>query len=336
MTRHLAVRLATTAALLGWGGAAGAGAPPAAGTKGVVWESTNEMEAAGMVMPPQTARHCAPEGEWTEPPRTQPDDSKCKMTELKQSGKTTTWKMACDGPEKMSGQGTMTRDGDTYRGSMSFTSAGGSGRMKMSGRKVGGACELGKPLPGDDRQAQVMALLEQSKQDSARGIDQECRKAAKNVEPTLFLMTGAFTCKGTPHQAEFCKRLQTVEGFQRARKGGEESLERSAALCQVDLAALRGRFCTEAGKKKDLAFLGANCPAERKALAQKECAGKEDSNLASEIREFCLTYGKELLVQDPKAKKGKGKKSPPPETEEPPPEGAVDQGKKALKGMFGL
>jgi hypothetical protein len=334
MTKRHALSFASTTLLVAFVIADAAAAPAdQAGKKGVVWESTTEMEASGMVLPPQTARHCAPEGEWKEPPPTQPGDSQCRVTDLKQSGKTTSWKMACDGPEKMSGQGTMTRDGDAYRGTMTFSGTSGSGRMKLSGRKVGGACVVGQPLPGDNRQAEIMALMEQSKQDTAKGIDKECRKAARDVEPALFLMTGTFTCKGTPHQAEFCKRLQTVEGFQRASKAGEETLEKAAGLCQVDLVALRGRFCSEAAQRKDLAFLGSSCPAERKALAQKECAGKEDSNLAPGIRDFCLAYGKELLVQDPKAKKKKGA---PVEPEGEPKDGAVDQGKKALKGLFGF
>jgi len=321
-----------TAALLLALTATGAAAEGAAGKKGVVWESTTTMEASGMAMPPQTMRTCAPEGDWKEPPQAQPPDSKCRMTDLKQSGKTTTWKMACDGAEKMTGSGTMTRDGDTYRSVVNVSSAHGAMQMKMDGRKIGGACEVGKPLPGDTRQAEAMAMMEQSKRDMARGMEQECAKAARNMEPTLFLMQGAFTCQGTPQQAEFCKRLQTEEGFLTLSKAGAESLEGSAKLCKVDLSALRGRLCADAVKARDLAFVGASCPAERKALAQKECAGKEDSNLAPEVRDFCLRHGKELLAKDPKAKKKGASDEPEPDAKD----GAVDQGKKALKGILGF
>ncbi len=311
-----------------------AAADPAAGKKGVVWEATTSMEAAGMVMPPQTMRTCAPEGDWKEPPSSQPAGSKCKVTDLKQSGKTTTWKMACDEPEKMTGSGSMTRDGDTYRGSMDVTTGQGTMQMRMNGRKIGGACEMGKPVPGDTRQAEVAAMMEQSRQGTARELEKECKKAVREMNPALFLMKGAFTCQGTPHQAEFCKRLQTDEGFRLASRTGEESLEKSAGLCRVDLAALRGRACAAAVKGKDLDYLGASCPAERKAMAQKECAGKEDSNLAPAVRDFCLRHGKELLVQDPKPKAKK--KGAPAEGTPDATEGAVDQGKKALKGLLGF
>lgn len=314
-------------------GAAVAAEPPA-GKKGVIWESTTAMEVSGMSMPPQTMRTCAPEGDWKEPPSTQRPDSKCKVTDVKQSGKTTTWKMSCDEPEKMTGVGSMTREGDTYRGTMEITSRQGSMQTKMSGRKIGGACEMGKPVPGDTRQAEMMAMMEQSKQGMARELEKECQSAVQEMNPALFVMKGACPCQGTPQQAEFCKRLQTDEGFRKVSKAGQENLEKSAGLCKVDLAALRARACAAAVKARDLAYLGARCPAERKAMAQKECAGKEDSNLAPDVRDFCLRHGKELLIQDPKAKAKK--KGAPAEPEPEPKEGPVDQGKKALKGLLGF
>jgi hypothetical protein len=324
----------SAALLLALAAGAAVAAEPPSSKKGVIWESTTAMEASGMSMPPQTMRTCAPEGDWKEPPSTQRPDSTCRVTDLKQSGKTTTWKMACDEPEKMTGAGSMTRDGDTYRGTMDVTSKQGSMQMKLSGRKIGGACELGKPVPGDARQAEMMAMMEQSKQGMAKEMEKECTKAAREMQAALFLMQGAYTCQGTPQQAEFCKRLKTDEGFRKAGQVGEENLEKAAKLCKVDLAAVRSRACAAAAKARDLAYLGASCPAERKALAQKECAGKEDSNLAPDLRDFCLRHGKELLIQDPKAKAKK--KSAEAEPEPEPKEGAVDQGKKALKGILGF
>jgi hypothetical protein len=327
-------RLATASLLLALAAPVASAQGPA-GRPGVIWESTSTMEASGMAMPPQTIRHCAPEGDWKEPPSTQPPDSKCKMTDLKQSGKTTSWKMVCEGKEKASGQGTVTRDGDTYRGTMSFTTSHGTMDVKTSGRKIGGACEVGKPLPGDNRQAEIKAMIDQSKRDTATGMEKECKKAVKEMQPSLFLLQGTYSCRGTPQQEEFCKRFQTDEGFRKAGRSGDDLVGKSAELCKVDLAALRARFCSEAVKARDLAYIGGSCPAERAALAKKECAGKEDSNLAPAIRDFCLRHGKELLLQDPKAKK---KKSPSAETapEPGPTDDAVDQGKKALKGVLGF
>jgi hypothetical protein len=138
----------STALVLGLTATAALAEVPA-GTKGTVWETTSTMEMPGMAMPPMTIRHCAPEGEWKEPPATQPKDSKCKVSDIKQSGKTTNWKMACDGEQKMSGQGTITRDGDAYSGAMTWTTSQGTMNMKTSGKKIGGACEIGKPLAGD-------------------------------------------------------------------------------------------------------------------------------------------------------------------------------------------
>jgi hypothetical protein len=40
----------------------------------------------------------------------------------------------------------MTRDGDTYTGVMAWTTSHGTMNMKSNGKKIGGACEIGKPL----------------------------------------------------------------------------------------------------------------------------------------------------------------------------------------------
>ncbi len=148
-TPNRSYRLATALALGLTAVIAAAEAP--AGAKGTVWETTSTMEMPGMAMPPTTIRHCAPEGEWKEPPATQPKDSKCKVSDFKQSGKTTTWKMSCDGEQKMTGLGTMTRDGDTYRGTMTMTTSRGTMNMKTSGRKIGGPCEMGVALQSEGR-----------------------------------------------------------------------------------------------------------------------------------------------------------------------------------------
>jgi hypothetical protein len=144
MTPNRSSRLAT-ALVLGLAALTAAAEAPA-GAKGTIWESTTTMEMPGMAMPPMAIRYCASEGEWKEPPATQPKDSNCKVTDFKQSGKTATWKMSCDGEEKMTGQGTMTRDGDTYTGVMAWTTSHGTMNMKSNGRKIGGACEIGKPV----------------------------------------------------------------------------------------------------------------------------------------------------------------------------------------------
>lgn len=106
-----------------------------------------QMDAAGMKMPAGTGHGMAfgskvcitPEQARKGLP---PDDPrhKCEQTEVKTSGKTTSWKIACSSPQKMTGSGSITYDSpEHYSGeatmqmSSSPNSSGpnGSGPMTM-------------------------------------------------------------------------------------------------------------------------------------------------------------------------------------------------------------
>ncbi|HTH41225.1 MAG TPA: DUF3617 domain-containing protein [Rhodocyclaceae bacterium] len=101
-----------------------------------------QMEAAGVKMPaaggqgmgfsskvcitPEQAKKGLP-----------PDDpkQKCEQTDVKTSGKTTSWKIACSSPQKMTGSGSITYDSpEHYSGEATMQMAAGpngSGPMSM-------------------------------------------------------------------------------------------------------------------------------------------------------------------------------------------------------------
>jgi hypothetical protein len=116
---------------------------PAAKEVGDSWEVTSQMSMEGMPMnmPAQTMKVCTAK-EWKEPPVAADERRKCKNTDFKKDGAKITWKTFCESPD-MTGDGEITRTGDTYAGTLKFTSGQGSMTTKLSGKRLGD-CEIKK------------------------------------------------------------------------------------------------------------------------------------------------------------------------------------------------
>ncbi len=112
-----------------------------------LWEITVKMEVPGMPanVPPQAVKQCITQKDLQDPRKTMPGgdpkDNRCQVTDHKIQGNTATWKMACKGPEEMSGSGTMTYGGTSYTGTNTMTmKQGGQVRtmnMQYSGKHIG-------------------------------------------------------------------------------------------------------------------------------------------------------------------------------------------------------
>jgi len=117
---------------------------PAESATGEFWEVTSQMSMEGMPMaiPPQSAKVCAAK-DWKEPPAATDERQKCEASDFKSEGSKVSWKVRCAGPPAMTGEGEITRNGaDAYTGLIKFASKEGSMKVTLSGRRVGGACEL--------------------------------------------------------------------------------------------------------------------------------------------------------------------------------------------------
>jgi hypothetical protein len=138
-------RLAVLLTLVAWMSIPGLAAEtaPAAKEMGDSWEVTSQMSMEGMPMnlPAHTMKICAAK-EWKEPPVTADERRKCKNTDFKKEGPKITWKTVCESPD-MVGEGEITRSGDTYTGTIKFTSGQGSMTTKLSGKRLGD-CEIKK------------------------------------------------------------------------------------------------------------------------------------------------------------------------------------------------
>jgi hypothetical protein len=116
--------------------------PAMAQEKDELWETTMKMEMPGMPMqmPAQTSRACVVKGANDERvvPRQQ---GECKTVDSKRSGSKYTFRMVCDGKNKMTGDGEITFGNGTYDGRMQMTGTMEGQPVNMiqtySGKRVG-------------------------------------------------------------------------------------------------------------------------------------------------------------------------------------------------------
>jgi hypothetical protein len=116
--------------------------PAVAQEKDELWETTMKMEMPGMPMqmPAQTSRTCVAKGANDESfvPKRQ---GECKTVDSRRSGSKYTFKMVCDGKNKMTGDGEITFGNGAYDGRMQMTGTMDGQPANMiqtySGRRVG-------------------------------------------------------------------------------------------------------------------------------------------------------------------------------------------------------
>jgi uncharacterized protein DUF3617 len=113
------------------------------------WEVTMEMDMPGMPMkiPPMTHTQCVTkqQAEANDVQKMFPQgrggrggDQNCTYTDQKIEGNKVSWKMACTGPQPMTGSGEMTFADNAYTGVITMDMAGrGSMNMKYTGKRVG-------------------------------------------------------------------------------------------------------------------------------------------------------------------------------------------------------
>ena len=114
------------------------------------WEISTQMQMpnmpAGFQMPVTKTTRCVTPEQAKDPASTVPRDGgrgrggkdDCKMSDMKASGSTITWSMACTSPDKITGTGEMTFTGDdSYTNTMKMVMPQGEMTMKMTGKRVG-------------------------------------------------------------------------------------------------------------------------------------------------------------------------------------------------------
>jgi hypothetical protein len=204
--------------------------------------------------------------------------------------------------------------------------------MKLSGRRTGAACDAGK----------VKRDMAKVQAQSDRMVAQQCAESARAMQVSVFDGSYPSSCDAK-YKTEFCSRVATEEGYDllsgdyRSPINQLTNLESAGRTCGVDTAATRVQLCQGASSKGSLTFLARHCPDEAAPLAQRECAGRTFTTPpAEQYREFCNTYAQHALKGDG-AGADTGATGTVPASGTPtqaPKDGAVEQGKKALKKLF--
>jgi hypothetical protein len=108
-----------------------------------LWEITTRMDMPGMPagMGQRTSQICYRPNDVQDAARTVPKDRNCEVKDYTLSGSTASWRMECRGETQMSGNGTFTYSGNTYRGATKFSMKQGGQTMNMtqtySARRIG-------------------------------------------------------------------------------------------------------------------------------------------------------------------------------------------------------
>lgn len=106
---------------------------------GELWETTSQMEMAGMPfkMPARPIKICAAR-DAQDPPGSANDERGCANTDMARVGSKVTWTSTCTGPPAMTGQGEITYEGtDAYTGTIKYTSSEGNMTINLTGKKIG-------------------------------------------------------------------------------------------------------------------------------------------------------------------------------------------------------
>ena len=261
---------------------------PAAKEVGELWEHTVQMTGMGMAMPPRTTRSCRPQTALDEPPMAD-GNRDCELLDVKSSPGKMSWSMRCKGDPPMTGTAEITfQGGDAYQGTMTMKTAQGEMQTKLSGRNLHQECDAGEIK----RQA---AEIQRTSQDSMKKV---CEDGARSM--TLALFDGpAAMCKEPGQKAEVCKNFRTMNGFASLPPDPSHPNSRGAVakFCETTPETLLADLCPTAAAQDAFEFLGHYCPAETRALAERECAGRKYTALqGSKYQKFCADFAADTLA----------------------------------------
>jgi hypothetical protein len=268
------------------------------------------------------------------------------MSDLKRSASAMSWKMSCPGTPPTTGSGEMVYEGrDRYHGAMTIDTGGRAMTMKLSGQRIGecDAAEAARKLAATRQQVAA------AQQQTADLNTMTCKAAVDGMMSQSLRPDAPYAC-GARYKADFCRRLQTPEGFaivaerrSAAVPGiGSGDLGEAAVFCGVDGEETRARFCKPAEQQESLDLLASSCVAQGygKAIVVRECAGRSFSSPPAErYRNFCSAVARAGLMRPTGVRTQKTAAAAPAPADTAaiatPQQAAVETGKQLLKGLFG-
>lgn len=338
-----------------------AAGPVSAAADGELWEVSSQMSMPGLPagMGAHTQQVCTEKGDPSKAATR--NNSKCKVTDRKQSGNRMTMTIVC--PEGKSTFETTYNSAHTeYDGRMVTQTQQGEMTMTMHGRKLGSCDATAARNEREQRAAAAKSQMEQSQRQANQQVAASQQQQIKQCDAAVQTMDvrklGVFSqCDRQPatcdaysqsdlmkpvatackaRGAEYCKRYQTVDGFLKAN-GSEDG----AAFCHVTLDGVKGKLCPSASKSENLAFLGRYCLAEAKPIAEQHCAGRDYTSAQNaKYADFCVAYlSQASLERSGSSSSSRSSSSSSSSSAQPNPADAageaVNQGINKLKGLFG-
>jgi hypothetical protein len=216
-----------------------------------------------------------------------PQDKSCRMQDLRQSGNRTTFRIVCEGKNRMTGTADFAHGVDSYQGTMRFQGVMEGQQVDMtqnvSGRKVG-ACTWQDPaIPVKQ------ALQQQADQKAAM-----CRDMMNKMEMQVFTGEAAI-CK--EYHGQFIERVREVAGEMRHPAGFDRWVRNQRNIQQVlqygghDPNAVWGAACNEAMATRNWTFVANYCEAQARQVALQQCTGRDPTSIQTfEYAPICMRY----------------------------------------------
>ena len=258
-----------------------AGAPTWAGAApGELWEVTTKMEMAGVPfqMPASTNQVCMQQGKQTE--AMVPKQQDCRMMDVRQSGNRTTFRMVCEGANKVTGTGDIQTSPDSYQGTMRLQGTMDGKQMDMtqtfSGRRLG---QCNYEAPAQASQATKQAC--QSLVDALNwgGITTEGAPCAGS-KPALCRKVGALA-----------QELRDPARLLAAEQRYGDNLRMAFDACGQNLDASLTTACQRAISARNWSFVETHCEADARRLAAERCQGRSyTAVMQSEWASICRRY----------------------------------------------
>lgn len=316
---------------------------------GEKWHVTVTMQAAGLSLPARTVDVCTNPADRNSVPVS--SDRNCQVYDVTRSGNTQSFKMRCTGRQQMDGSGEITYSGDHYQGRFNAATGGTSVAMTYEGQKLG-SCD-GSEV-NDAKKIDAVKQQIAAQQASAQKAQQQgCLASAENATSPYQFMdayhTGVVPCTDPVARQTYCAHFQTYKPFlEQARSQtqsgsgqplpGTTPLTDSAALCGLQLQAVRQKLCAGAEGAGQTDFLVSQCPAEMKAVVQRECAGRNYTSTSPQYRSFCAQYALDAVGGGQTTAPQTQNQNQNPDSSSSATDKAKDaiqKGKNALKGLFG-
>jgi hypothetical protein len=282
-----------------------------------LWEMTTKMEMEGMPMgmPAQTREVCMEAGK-TEA-AVPKGDSDCRTTNVKHSGSKTTFRMECTGREKMTGEGEITRTKDRMSGTIHLKGAEMDMKQSFSGRRIG-SC---------DAKTHRQAQMEQAQKPIEEARTKGCSDSVEALEPSAFrplpneaemspeqraAMRKVVGCDD--YRKKFIAKAEGVAKSMRNPKGYLAAYDRYRHLDDalrfsgLDPKKIQTAACKSGVSQRDWDFVSRHCPVEAKQVADKNCIGRDYTevmqNTTEEFRGLCsrhATQRNQAAVVEPPA-----------------------------------